>query len=102
MTLKDLLTSVSTLGFLHWVPRANLTSGSSAAADDSGAGGVGSSSGSGSTGSAGGVTRSKMKGREDLIRWNELLLHFRSVQLRHERACVRCSPRHRRASVRTQ
>ena len=84
MTLKNRLTSVSTLGFLHSVPRASFTGSGSGAGV--GGGGSGSSSVGGSTGGAGGATRSKMIGREDLIRWNELLLHFRSVQLRHERA----------------
>ncbi|KDN37415.1 ARM repeat-containing protein [Tilletiaria anomala UBC 951] len=74
-TLRNRLNAVSSLGFLQTVPRASFPAGSSGT----------SGPGSASSSSAAGSTRSKMLGREDQIRWNELLLHFRSVQLRHER-----------------
>lgn len=76
-TLRNRLNAVSSLGFLQTVPRGGFASSASGAA------GVGSGSASSGTTSA---TRSKMMGRDDQVRWNELILHFRSVQLRHERA----------------
>ncbi|KAF7332341.1 Heat repeat containing protein [Mycena kentingensis (nom. inval.)] len=59
VSLRNRLNAVNSAGFLHIAPKANIASTLSS-------------------------TRSKI-GRED-IKWQELLLHFRSVQSKHEKA----------------
>lgn len=73
-TLRNRLSAVSSMGFMHIVPRGPTSSSSTSGS---------SSTTSGTTSS----TRSKFvaAAREE-VRWNELLTHFRAVQSRHERA----------------
>ncbi|KAL9938951.1 hypothetical protein V8E36_001764 [Tilletia maclaganii] len=109
VTLRNRLNAVSTMGFVHVVPRggAGLGGGpgtsvqrggsSSALGGGGGGAGTGSGAGSGSTlmssgsaagGGAGGTgtgTGKLISGGHSLVRWGELLAHFRAVQFRHER-----------------
>ncbi|CAD6892584.1 unnamed protein product [Tilletia controversa] len=105
VTLRNRLNAVSTMGFVHVVPRAVASAGgpgnavqrggsSSALGPGGGSGsgaGVGSSlmsSSNASGGGGGGVGSSTGKmftGGHSLVRWNELLSHFRAVQIKHER-----------------
>ncbi len=83
-TLRNRLNAVSSLGFLQTVPRSSYSSSSTSTGGGASGAGAGAAGGAG----AGGSSRSKMIGREGQshVQWNELLLHFRSIQVRHERA----------------
>lgn len=92
-TLRNRLNAVSALGYLHVGSGSRIgqgigTSSSTSNTSERGNATSNSSTGGGS-GSGGSVsaTRSKIIGsnREDL-KWNELLIHFKVVQARHERA----------------
>ncbi|KAF8338758.1 vacuolar protein 14 C-terminal Fig4p binding-domain-containing protein [Cantharellus anzutake] len=62
ISLRNRLNAVSSLGFVHAIPRATQPSTTS-------------------------TIRSKLTGgRDDTIRWPELLSHFRTVQMKHEKA----------------
>ncbi|GAA5952740.1 hypothetical protein JCM8115_002336 [Rhodotorula mucilaginosa] len=79
-TLRNRLSAVSTLGFLHTVPRSNLTAPS--AVRGSSYGGTSGSVGSGSS-LAARVSRPEGATPDPpSIRWHELLVHFRQVQKR--------------------
>lgn len=69
LTLRNRLNAVSPLGYVQALPRAQGSSGSS-----SGGAGAGISG-----------SRSTIRRTEE-IRWQELLVHFRQIQLKHERA----------------
>lgn len=96
-TLRNRLNAVSALGYLHIASTARQGQGSGATSLAGTAGSsTGTTSGSGysgaassSSGQGGSVSaaRSKIVGnnREDL-KWNELLIHFKVVQARQERA----------------
>ncbi|PWN35625.1 ARM repeat-containing protein, partial [Meira miltonrushii] len=91
-TLRNRLNAVSALGYLHVGSGSRIGTGqaSSNTSNNSERGNATSgNSGGGGSGSGGSVsaTRSKIIGsnREDL-KWNELLIHFKVVQARHERA----------------
>lgn len=91
-TLRNRLNAVSALGYLHVGANARMAGAQGSTASGTSAGGSASDRGStaGSTGTGGpsvSMTRSKIIGsnREDL-KWNELLIHFKVVQARHERA----------------
>jgi len=59
VSLRNRLNSVSSLGFVHAIPKAPAPTS---------------------------AIRSKLGGRDDAIRWLELLSHFRTVQMKHEKA----------------
>lgn len=94
-TLRNRLNAVSALGYLHVGTGGRIGTGqgigtSSNTSNNSERGNsTNNNSTGGSSGSSGSVsaTRSKIIGsnREDL-KWNELLIHFKVVQARHERA----------------
>lgn len=93
-TLRNRLNAVSALGYLHVGSsgRPGIGQGTGISLNTSNTSDRGNSSGStsgGGSNSGGSVsaTRSKIIGsnREDL-KWNELLIHFKVVQARHERA----------------
>ncbi|KAE8225142.1 hypothetical protein CF319_g2078 [Tilletia indica] len=104
VTLRNRLNAVSTMGFVHVVPRNTTSSsggpgstvqrgGSSSALGPGGGSGSGvgggsslmSSSAGGGGGSGGSNTSKLITGGHSLVRWNELLSHFRAVQIKHER-----------------
>ncbi|PWN50102.1 ARM repeat-containing protein [Violaceomyces palustris] len=96
VTLRNRLNAVSGMGFLHAIPRsAYLASSSSSStvgaasgksgSSASGSGVVGSGGSGGGVGVGGGGGVGGMGKREE-IRWNELLIHFKVVQMRHERS----------------
>lgn len=96
-TLRNRLNAVSALGYLHIGNSVRFGQGSTAAAGgtsstNAGPGGGGAGAGGGTNVS---MTRSKIVGsnREDL-KWNELLIHFKVVQGKHERARRAASVQH--------
>lgn len=80
-TLRNRLNAVSALGYLH------VGTGRSASISMSSTSGASTAGSSSSQSSAVGSARSRIVGnnREDL-KWNELLVHFKLVQSRHERS----------------
>lgn len=79
-TLRNRLSAVSSLGFLHTVPRSNLTAPSAVRGSS-----YGGTSGSVAPGSALAGRVSRPEGATPdppSIRWHELLAHFRQVQKR--------------------
>jgi len=61
ISLRNRLNSVSSLGFVHVTPKPPAPSTTT-------------------------TIRSKLGGRDDAIRWSELLSHFRTIQMKHEKA----------------
>lgn len=86
-TLRNRLNAVSALGYLHIGSAARLGQGGVASTPNGATTGASSSMGGSLNAANVSATRSKIIGnnREDL-KWNELLIHFKVVQGRHERA----------------